>query len=363
MIPVYEPLIGAEEKINVIQALDSGWISSRGEFVERFEGEFARFCEIKNVTTCTNGTVALHLALLALGIGPGDEVVVPDFSYIAAANSVVHVGGRPIFCDVDRETWQISPDSLMKVITSRTKAIIVVHTYGGVADLNQVRKIADQAGLKVIEDCAEAIGSKFLGRHVGNIGDIATFSFFGNKTITTGEGGLVASESPELIKLVRRLKNQGIAEGYRYHHDIVAYNYRMTNIACAIGCAQLARVDSILHNKELIWQNYLQGLSKTPLIPQKFIGDCRPSHWLCCFLVPPMHNEVDRLSSFLSARGIETRPGFGLLTKMQMYANTKYNNHNSDYLSNFVICLPSFPSLSIGQQVVIIEAINQYYGV
>jgi perosamine synthetase len=363
LIPIYEPLIGAEEKRNVIQALDSGWISSRGEFVERFEYEFARFSEIENTATCTNGTVALHLALLALGIGPGDEVIVPDFSYIAAANTVVHAGGRPIFCDVDSETWQISLDSLMKSITPRTKAIIVVHTYGGVAELNQIRQIADQAGIKMIEDCAEAIGSKYLGRHVGYVGDIATFSFFGNKTITTGEGGLVASRSPELIKLVRRLKNQGIAEGYRYHHDIIAYNYRMTNIACAIGCAQLTKVDSILYNKELIWQKYLQGLSKTPLIPQKFIEDSKPSYWLCCFVAPSGRKEVDALSSFLTARNIETRPGFGLLTQMPMYSDIKYDNPNSNYLANSVICLPSFPGLSGEQQTVIIDAINQYYGV
>ncbi len=361
-IPIYEPLLDESEKRNVVAALDSGWISSRGAFVDQFEKEFSHAVAIPHATSCTNGTVALHLAICALGIGSGDEVIVPDFGYISVANTVVHAGAKPVFCDVDLETWQICPASAANCITPRTKAIIAVHTYGGVAPMNALRNLADKNGLKLIEDCAEAIGSKYQGNHVGSIGELSAFSFFGNKTITTGEGGMVVSTSAEYIQLVRRLKNQGVMEGHRYIHDIVAYNYRMTNVACAIGCAQLAKLDSILHAKKNIWSRYVEHLAKTPLIPQHFAEDTTPSHWLCCFIVPDK-GQSERLTAVLAEQGIETRPGFGVMSQMPMYkAHGGAANPNSVALADSVICLPSYPGLSAENQDVIIHAINNYFG-
>ncbi len=360
LIPIYEPLLGEPEKRNVARAMESGWISSRGEFLEQFECGFAERIGIPHVTSCTNGTVALHLAFLALGIGAGDEVIVPDFSYVACANTVVHAGATPVFCDVDASTWQISLSSAAARITPRTKAIMAVHTYGGVVPMAELRALADTHGLKIIEDCAEAIGSLYRGEHVGRMGDIATFSFFGNKTITTGEGGMVASTSLELMKLIRRLKNQGVAEGHRYHHDLVAYNYRMTNVACAIGCAQLERWDDILAAKKTLWTRYVTGLANTPLMAQHFTAETTPSHWLCCFRMPEGQAPA-ALMQFLAERHIETRPGFGVLSEMPMYKKTDLGHSTARLLADSVICLPSYPSLEAQKQDRIIEAITMYF--
>ena len=364
MIPIYEPLLGEEEKILVCEALDSGWISSRGTFVERFESEFSRRIGLPEAATCTNGTVALDLALLALGIGPGDEVIMPDFSYVATANAVVHVGATPVFCDVDADTWQLSPDIVASRITPKTKAVIAVHTYGGVTPVAELRRFTDLASLKIIEDCAEAIGSLDQGAHVGARGDVATFSFFGNKTITTGEGGLVASADSEVMRLVRRLKNQGVADGQRYVHDIVAYNYRMTNVACAIGCAQLGKLDAILIRKKTLWERYISGLASTSLVPQRFDAGTTHSHWLCAFRMPDFASSGD-LILHMGTRNIDTRPGFGVISDMPMYRHLRgsADSPNSRRLADAVICLPSYPGMTTEQQGAVIDGVRSYFGV
>ena len=362
MIPIYEPLLDGEEKRLVIEALDSGWISSRGIFVERFEREFAQRIGLSDAAVCTNGTVALDLALLALGIGPGDEVIVPDFSYVATANAVVHVGATPVFCDVNIDTWQLEPTIVASHITSKTKAVIAVHTYGGVTSVADLRKVTDPAGLKIIEDCAEAIGSLEGGAHVGSAGDVATFSFFGNKTITTGEGGMVASSDAQLMQMLRRLKNQGIAEGQRYVHDIVAYNYRMTNLACAIGCAQMGKLEGILVRKKALWDRYLKELASTPLIPQAFDERTTSSHWLCAFRMPDFASSAD-LMRHMRACGVDTRPGFGVISAMPMYEYLRRsaNTPNSRCLAEAVICLPSYPGMNEKQQATVINGVRSYF--
>jgi len=362
MIPIYEPLLDGEEKRLVIEALDSGWISSRGIFVERFEREFAQRIGLSDAAVCTNGTVALDLALLALGIGPGDEVIVPDFSYVATANAVVHVGATPVFCDVNIDTWQLEPTIVASHITSKTKAVIAVHTYGGVTSVADLRKVTDPAGLKIIEDCAEAIGSLEGGAHVGSAGDVATFSFFGNKTITTGEGGMVASSDAQLMQMLRRLKNQGVAEGQRYVHDIVAYNYRMTNLACAIGCAQMGKLEGILVRKKALWDRYLKELASTPLIPQAFDERTTSSHWLCAFRMPDFASSAD-LMRHMRACGVDTRPGFGVISAMPMYEYLRRsaNTPNSRCLAEAVICLPSYPGMNEEQQATVINGVRSYF--
>ncbi len=363
IIPIYEPFLDGEEKRLVNEALDSGWISSKGKFVERFEREFAHRIGLPDAAVCTNGTVALDLALLALGIGPGDEVIVPDFSYVATANAVVHVGATPVFCDVNIDTWQLEPASVASRITSKTRAVIAVHTYGGVTSVAGLRRVTDPAGLKIIEDCAEAIGSLERGVHVGSAGDIATFSFFGNKTITTGEGGMVASSDIQLMHLLRRLKNQGIAEGQRYVHDIVAYNYRMTNLACAVGCAQMGKLEEILVKKKALWDRYLKDLASTPLIPQAFDESTNSSHWLCAFRMPGFASATE-LMHHMSASGIDTRPGFGVISAMPMYQHLRdsADTCNSRLLAESVICLPSYPGLNKEQQTRVINAVRNYFG-
>ena len=360
-IPIYSPLLDDKETEYVLQAMKSGWISSRGEFVSQFEERFAQRIGLPYGTTCTNGTVALHLALMAVGVDAGDEVIVPNFSYVALANSVRHAGAVPVLCDVNLDTWQADIKSIISLMSSRTKAIILVHTYGGVAQVEELISVAKKAGVFIIEDCAEAIGSINQGSHVGRLGDIATFSFFGNKTITTGEGGFIGSNDESIIKLVRRLKNQGVAEGERYFHDLLAYNYRMTNVACAIGCAQLEKLDYILSRKREIWDRYLLGLKDTPLIPQKSADHTSSSNWLCCFRMPEELN-AGELMRFLLNKGIDSRPGFCSLSSMPMYSQSVSHGQISAILERTVICLPSFPGLLAEQQARIIEEIKLFFG-
>jgi perosamine synthetase len=194
MIPVYRPFLTGRERQYVSECLDSTWISSRGEFIGKFERSFSAFIGAEHATTVCNGTVALHLALLAIGIGPGDEVIVPTLTYVASVNMVVAAGATPVFVDSLEETWQISPAAVERAITQRTKAVMVVHLYGASCEMNAISEICRKNRLLLIEDCAEAFGTILSGKHVGTFGDVSTFSFFGNKTITTGEGGMVVTE-------------------------------------------------------------------------------------------------------------------------------------------------------------------------
>ena len=249
-IPVYKPSIGDNERQNVIECLESTWISSKGTFVDKFERNFSSFSGIANCTSCSNGTTALQLALLAAGISPGDEVICPTFTYIASAASICHVGATPVFIDADPDTWLMSPEAVEAAITPNTKAVLCVHLYMGVINVDKIRLICNNNDLIMIEDCAEALGSTYNNEHVGKLADVATFSFFGNKTITTGEGGMVASSKPEIIDTAKKLKNQGLSEAKEYHHDVIGYNFRMTNICAAIGCGQIASIDQILRKKK-----------------------------------------------------------------------------------------------------------------
>ena len=225
--------------------LDSGWISSNGKYVEKFENEFSRFCKTKYAVSCCNGTVSLHLSLLAHNIKAGDEILVPTLTYIATANAVTYCGANPVFIDSEPETWNIDPSKIEEKITERTKGIIVVHLYGHPVDMDPVSKIAEKHGLFIIEDAAEAHGALYKNKIVGSLGDCASFSFYGNKIITTGEGGMVVTDNQALAEIIRTLKCQGFDPNRHYWHSVVGYNYRMTNIEAAIGLAQLENISGI----------------------------------------------------------------------------------------------------------------------
>ena len=245
-IPVYQPSLSGREKEYVIDCLDSTWISSKGEYINRFEQEFSKKIGVNHAITVSNGTVALHLALIALGISSEDEVIVPSLTYIASVNAISYTGAHPIFVDSLYDTWQMDPNDIIKKITPRKRAIMVVHLYGHPCDMDAIMQIASEHNLYVIEDCAEAFGSKYKENVVGSIGDIATFSFFGNRTITTGEGGMVVTNSSSLAEKVMHYKGQGLAKNREYWHDVIGYNYRMTNICAAIGLAQIEQADDFI---------------------------------------------------------------------------------------------------------------------
>lgn len=348
-IPVYQPFLNGNEAKYVNECLASSWISSRGKFVELFEKQFAEYLGIAHATSVSNGTVALHLALLSLGIGAGDEVIVPTFNYVASANAIRYTGATPIFVDSLLDSWQMDPEQVANKITPRTKAIMAVHLYGHPCNMEALSKLAKKHQIFLIEDCAESLGSLFQSRFTGTFGDMATFSFYGNKTITTGEGGMVVTHSPDLFNRCKKLKGQGLADDREYWHDVIGYNYRMTNICAAIGLAQLERIDEILSRKQQIARDYVNAFKGLPLQFHHPIGDVIHSYWMCSILLDKKQNR-DNLRKNLLEHGIETRPLFYPVHTMPMYS--QYNEEEfpvAEELSKRGINLPSWPSLTVDQ--------------
>lgn len=357
--PVYQPSLKGNEKKYVDDCLDSTWISSKGKYIKLFEDSFSKFVNVNHSVAVSNGTVALHLALLALGIEAEDEVIVPTFTYIASVNAIKYVNAKPIFVDSDPQTWQIDPLKIRKKISSRTKAIMAVHIYGHPCDMKEIKKIAEENNLFIIEDCAEAIGSYYNNIHAGNFSDIATFSFFGNKTITTGEGGMVCMNDKNLHDIVVRLKGQGLATGKEYFHDIVGYNYRMTNICAAIGFAQLERISEILNEKERIVSEYKKVLKNIPVSIHQVAENVKHSYWMFTILASS-EKEKSELRSFLAENGIETRPAFHPVHTMPMYIDEKTYPVAED-LGRRGINLPSYPDLSNNDIQFITSKISAFY--
>lgn len=357
--PVYQPSLNGNEKLYVNQCLDSTWISSKGTFIERFEKSFAEYTTITHAMTVSNGTVAMHLALLALDIGPGDEVIVPSFTYIASVNAIKYVGAIPVFADIEPNTWQLDVQQAASKITPRTKAIIAVHIYGAACDTPQLKTLCDQHGLFLIEDCAEAIGTKSGSHHAGTLGHIAAFSFFGNKTITTGEGGMVCTHDEILAKKVRHLKGQGLAANREYWHDIIGYNYRMTNICAAIGLAQLERVHEIIDQKRAIGKRYESNLINLPLTTQPEAMGTTHSFWMCSILLND-GTLRDALRLHLNESGIETRPFFYPVHLMPMYFENQQFPVTEDIASRG-INIPSYPDLQPNDIDIISNTIQSFF--
>lgn len=358
--PVYKPSLLGNEKKYVNECLDSTWISSKGKFVSEFENKFAEFVGVKHAITVSNGTVALHLALLALGIGKDDEVIVPTLTYIASVNSITYTGATPVFVDSLRDTWQINPEDVKKKITPKTRAIMAVHLYGHSCDMDALIALANEHGLFLIEDCAEAFGSLYKGTHVGSFGDISTFSFFGNKTITTGEGGMVITNDDTLFDRALHLKGQGLAMHREYWHDVVGYNYRMTNICAAIGLAQLEQAKFFIEKKIEIAAWYKEFLQNVPVEVHKETENVKHSYWMVSILVNKITHR-DKLRKHLEDNGIETRPLFYPIHTMPMYS-IKYLKHPvAEDLGWRGLNLPSYPELNKRDVTYICDKIKGYF--
>lgn len=359
-IPVYQPSLSGNEKKYVNECLDTNWISSKGKFVTLFENNFAKYTQCSHAVSVCNGTVALHLALLALGIGEGDEVIVPTLTYIASVNAIVYTGATPVFVDSLADTWQMDPVDIEKKITSKTKAIMAVHLYGHPCEMNCISNLAKKYDLFLIEDCAEAFGSKYAGKHVGTFGDIATFSFYGNKTITCGEGGMVVTNDATLYDRSMHLKGQGLAKHREYWHDTIGYNYRMTNLSAAIGLAQLEKADEFIAQKRRIAQRYKEGLKDCSVEVHQEIANVVHSYWMCSILVSKLEDR-DLLRSSLMEKGIETRPVFYPVHTMPMYSS-KYQKHAiAENLGWRGINLPSWPGLEMKDVDDICYAIRSFF--
>lgn len=358
--PVYQPSLDGNEKKYVNACLDSTWISSKGKFISEFESRFSEFTKIKYAIAVPNGTIALHLAIMALGIGPGDEVIVPTLTYIASANAVTYTGARPVFADSLYTSWQIDPSDIKRKITKKTKAIMPVHLFGFPSDMKEIRKIASENNIYIIEDCAEAFGSRLKNVHVGNFGNISAFSFFGNKTITTGEGGMVTTNNKKIFQLATRIKGQGLAKNREYWHDIVGYNYRMTNICAAIGLAQLERAHSIIAKKRKIADWYHTFLKAQPLEFHKEVLGIFHSYWMINILVNN-YKDRDKLRDHLKKNGIETRPVFFPIHTMPIYRNNGQKFPVAEDIARRGITLPSYPGLTEDDVNFISKKIIEYF--
>jgi perosamine synthetase len=343
-IPVYLPMIGNNESKYVNECFRTGWISSKGSFVTQFEDNFSSFLGVKYSTSVSNGTVALHLALKVLGIGPGDEVIVPTLTYIATINAISYVGATPVFVDSESDTWNIDPDLISERISEKTKAVLLVHLYGAPCNMTYIAKICHDKNLYLIEDAAEAFGTMQDGKYAGSFGDIATFSFFGNKTITTGEGGMVVSNQKSLIDRASFLKSQATSPEREYWHEEIGFNYRMTNICAAIGVAQLEIANMIIEKKIEIASWYKDELKDCSIKFQKEKNGDQHSHWMVSILARS-ELERDAIRSNLKLSGIETRPVFCLATSMPVF-RSKESFPVADNISRCGLNLPSFPALT-----------------
>ena len=313
-IPVAEPVLGQEELDNVTAAVRSGWISSLGAFIAEFESGFAAFSEAAHGVAVANGTVALHLALVAAGVGPGDEVLMPSLTFVATASAVRYCGAVPVFVDSDPHTWQIDPAALAARVGPRARAVIPVHLYGHPCDMDPILEVAARRGLVVVEDAAEAHGARYRGRVVGALGAVGCFSFYGNKLITTGEGGMCLTQDAAMAERLRLLRDHGMDPKRPYWHEVVGYNYRMTNLQAAVGVAQVKRVGEFVDKKRLIARWYAEALAPLAgagrIVPQPEAPWARSVFWMNSVLLGDTALSVEEVRAGLADRGIDSRPFF-----------------------------------------------------
>jgi perosamine synthetase len=347
-IPLAEPSLSEMEEKLILEAIKSGWISSQGSFVRKFEESFASYIGTIYGIAVSSGTAALHLALVAIGVHQGDEVLVPAFTSISTANAIRYTGAKPVLVDSEPYTWNIDPAKLEEKITKRTKAIMVVHIYGHPADMDPIIRIARSYDLYVIEDAAEAHGAEYKGKKVGGIGDIGCFSFYANKIITTGEGGMILTNDEEIAKKLDRLRDQGFNLKLRKWlvHDFIGYNYRMTNLQAAVGLAQLERIEEFInrHRENAYYYNYLLKDIKGVILPPE-ASWAKNVYWMYTIL---LNEEIlgitrDDVMKRLEDYGIDTRATFLPIHKQPPYIED-YKNETypiAEMLGRRGINLPS----------------------
>jgi len=318
MIPVAEPNLEGNELKYVEECIKTGWISSAGKYVTKFEKEFSKYCGVKHGIAVANGTLALHLALEALGIKKGDEVIVPAMTFVATANAVKYTGARPVFVDSEPKTWNIDPDKIKEKITKKTKAIIPVHLYGHPCDMDRIRELTEKHNIAILEDAAEAHGAEYKGKKVGSFSVISCFSFYGNKILTTGEGGMCLTDDDKLADKMRQLKDHGMSRERKYYHPIMGYNYRLTNIQAAIGLAQLEKIGQTIETKRRnakLYNALLKDAKGITLPPEE--PWAKNVYWMYSILIEPNCKlKRDEMMASLRDEQIDTRPFFIPLHKM-----------------------------------------------
>lgn len=346
-IPISKPSISQLEIDYVTDAVTSTWVSSLGPYIDRFEAEFAAFCGVKNAIAVSNGTVALHLVLHTYGIGKDDEVIMPNLSFIATANAVLYTGAKPVFSDIDPSSLCMDPGDIEHRITEKTKAIMPVHLYGHPANMTAINGIAKKYGLLVIEDAAEAHGASIGNHRVGSLGDCATFSFYGNKNMTTGEGGMITTNDDELAKRCRYLRDHAMSKEKRYWHTEMGFNYRMTNIQAALGCAQLDRIDELMQERQRIFKLYAKNLEDFRDIKlNRTESWATNSYWLICAEIDGINEKQrDELMVKLKEKNIDSRPYFYPMSMMPYLKKESDTPVSFDVFARG-INLPTFVSIT-----------------
>jgi perosamine synthetase len=349
-IPVSEPVISKQEVKYVLDCLKSNWISSRGKYIRKFETHIKTLVKSKYALAVTNGTVAIELALKALGIQTGDEVIIPNLTFGATINAVINSGGVPVVLDIDKNNWTMKISDVKKKITNKTRFIIPVHLYGHPVDMKNLMKVLRNKNIKVIEDSAEALGSKIENKHVGVFGDVGTFSFYGNKLITTGEGGMIVTNKKYIYQRLKILRDHGMSIKKKYYHSMIGTNARMTNIQAAIGCAQMERFKYFYNKRKENFKLYTKILKKNKIIQFQKVEDwATSSYWLYTMLINNI-NLKNKITKNLKDIGIDTRPLFIPLNNIKIYnryiKNRDENFPNSDYVNLHGISLPSSASLT-----------------
>ena len=347
--PVTEPHLDANDRSHLLDAFDSGWISSQGPYLEKFERNFAEFAGTAHALATCNGTTALHLALMALDLKPGQEVIVPTFTYIASANAVHYCGAVPVFVDCSADTWNMDPAAVEAAITERTVGIMPVHLYGMPCDMTALAQIAKRYRLWMVEDAAEAHGATVNGQRVGSLSTIASFSLFGNKIMTTGEGGIVTTNNPELAKRMELLRGQGMDPSRRYWFPIVGYNYRMTNLAAALGVSQLSKVERLIAAHQQVHAWYRMALGDMPALAwQGERAQTMSVQWLTSIRLRAAEHRPalrDELMARLRADGIDTRPFFYPMHSMPPYLSSR-PFPVADAIASSGLNVPSSPRLT-----------------
>ena len=349
VIPLSFPTLGDKEAEYVMDCLTTKWISSAGKYVERFEQAFATAVGSKHALSCSNGTVALHLALVGLGLRPGDEVLVPTLTFVAGANAVGYCGATPVFVDIDPGTWCIDVAQLEAHITAKTRAIIAVHLRGHPCDMAVIMEVARKHDLWVIEDAAQAHGARVRGKAVGSIGHIGTFSFFGNKMLTTGEGGMITTDDDALADRMRLMKNQGMTQERRYWHPVVGYNYRLTNIQAAIGLAQVERLDEQLRRHREVASWYREELAGVPGLSWQQEHDWAHHAWWQFVVVVDETFAVDREAVLeeLQQSGIDARRIYYPMHQLPIFQHLPAGLFPvADRVAARAVCLPTWAGLA-----------------
>lgn len=363
LIVQIEPWVDESELQELTRVINSTFLVEH-ELTREFESMTAQLTGAKNAVAVCNGTMALFTCLKAMGIGPGDEVIVPNFTFIASANAVILAGAVPVICEVREDTFCINVARADGLVTGRTKAIMPVHLYGQSADMPEVMAFAQRHGLQVLEDAAEAIGVRYEGRHVGTFGDMGILSYYGNKTITCGEGGIVLTNDDALAKAAYRIKNYGRDRKGTYIHETIGFNFSFTDLQAAVGISQMKKLSAVIGKKREIHDRYMKELETVERFRPVYVDPrCEPVFWFTSFLC----EDPDALSSFLCGQGIQTRRFFLPLHQQPCYADGKYIRAGdgdfriSESIYRQGISLPSSYSLTEDDQSHVIEQIRRFY--